>query len=362
MRSILLKFAILTGMLLGLPLLGIVLVGYPISGYLNFPPKTQHISHAPFSWIGFTIYTLFIFAAVLPVIVRGFKGFKILRIDTAKKKFSFPWWGWVGVITGAVAWIFAWTRFSWFACFQPHTFFPLWLSFILIANALCYRKSGYCMMINRPVYFLLLFPVSAIFWWFFEYLNRFVENWHYVGVDFTGWEYFLYATLSFSTVLPAVLGTRDLIFTSSWLERGFKNNFKIKKVKSRTVAMASFVLSGVGLLGIGVWPDYFFPLVWISPLLIIVSVMTLFGEKHALIDIVTGDWRVVISSSLAALICGCFWEMWNFFSLAKWVYSVSFVHRFQIFEMPILGYAGYLPFGLECAVVGGLIKKGQSPF
>jgi hypothetical protein len=24
---------------------------------------------------------------------------------------------------------------------------------------------------------------------------------------------------------------------------------------------------------------------------------------------------------------------------------------FHLFEMPILGYAGYLPFGLECAVI-----------
>jgi len=71
---------------------------------------------------------------------------------------------------------------------------------------------------------------------------------------------------------------------------------------------------------------------------------------------------VVISSALAAFICGCFWEMWNYYSLAKWVYSVSFVHSFQIFEMPILGYAGYLPFGLECAVIGAIMKKGAKPF
>jgi hypothetical protein len=33
------------------------------------------------------------------------------------------------------------------------------------------------------------------------------------------------------------------------------------------------------------------------------------------------------------------------------------VHRYQIFEMPLLGYAGYLPFGLQCAVVGSLLEK-----
>ncbi|MDY6790924.1 MAG: hypothetical protein SWH54_06615 [Thermodesulfobacteriota bacterium] len=354
MKGILLKFFILAGMLIMLPLLGVILAGYSLTPYFEFPPKSQHISHASFSWIVFAAYALFIIATVFPLIVRGFKGFKSDRTGYLTK-FSFPWWGWVGVFTGIVAWLFAWTRFSWFACFQPHTFFPLWISFILVVNALCYGRTGYCMMINRAGYFVLLFPVSAIFWWFFEYLNRFVQNWYYVGVDFSPGEYFLYATLSFSTVLPAVLGTRDLIFTSSWLETGFVNFLKIKKAKSKPVATVSLVLSGIGLFGVGVWPDYLFPLVWISPFVIIISVMTLFEENHALSGIAAGDWRMVISSALAALICGCFWETWNYFSLAKWEYSISFVHRFPIFEMPILGYAGYLPFGLECAVIGGLI-------
>ena len=39
---------------------------------------------------------------------------------------------------------------------------------------------------------------------------------------------------------------------------------------------------------------------------------------------------------------------------AKWEYSIPYVHRFEIFEMPLVGYAGYLPFGLECAVVAAL--------
>jgi hypothetical protein len=53
---------------------------------------------------------------------------------------------------------------------------------------------------------------------------------------------------------------------------------------------------------------------------------------------------------MAALACGVFWELWNYHSLAKWVYTVPFVQRWPIFEMPLLGYAGYLPFGLECAL------------
>ncbi len=79
-------------------------------------------------------------------------------------------------------------------------------------------------------------------------------------------------------------------------------------------------------------------------------------EQHILLDIGRGDWRLSISSAMAALFCGWFWEMWNYYSLAKWEYAVPFVHRYQIFEMPVLGYAGYLPFGLECAVIGGMLE------
>ncbi len=60
-----------------------------------------------------------------------------------------------------------------------------------------------------------------------------------------------------------------------------------------------------------------------------------------------GDWRPVISLFIGALICGFFWEMWNYFSYPKWVYHVPFVDFARIFEMPLLGYGGYLPFSLE---------------
>ena len=64
-------------------------------------------------------------------------------------------------------------------------------------------------------------------------------------------------------------------------------------------------------------------------------------------------------AALAALICGWFWELWNVRSLAHWEYSIPFVDRFHLFDMPILGYAGYLPFGLECLAVADLFLVRQ---
>ena len=356
MRSFLVKFFIMAGMLVGFPLLGLTLADLPMSQYLEFPPETRYVSHAPFSWVAFVCYSLFILAVVVTLLMKGVRSGRRARAEPSSP-YTFPWWGWIGVVTGVIAWILAWTRFPWFSRFQPHTFTPLWLSFIIVINGLTYRRRGHCMMLDRPRFFLLLFPASAAFWWFFEYLNRFVQNWYYVGAHFGAWEYFWYATLPFSTVLPAVLGTRDWIIPSSWFDEGFKSFLPIRFSQPKVLAWAVLFASGAGLTGIGVWSNYLFPLIWVSPLFIIVSLQALMGERHVLEDVARGDWRLVVSSALAALFCGWFWEMWNYYSLAKWEYAISFVHRYQIFQMPILGYAGYLPFGLECAVIGGMLES-----
>ena len=356
MQRFALKFVVLAGMLLGLPLLGVHLAGLPLDRYFEFPPTSHYVEHAPFSWSAFIAYSIFILIVITPMLVTGFRAWR-RRLPRTPAVASFPWWGWLGVAWGVVFWILAWSRFKWFAGLQPHTFTPLWIAYIIVVNGLNHRQSGSCMLTERPGYFLILFPVSAAFWWFFEYLNRFVQNWFYKGVSFGPTEYFWYATLSFSTVLPAVLGTRDLLRRTRWLQDGFKLFLPLVWLRSRLIAWAVLVVSAVGLTLIGILPSHMFPLLWISPLLIIISLQSLMSEPHILADISRGDWRDVLACATAALICGWFWEMWNYFSLAKWVYAVPFVHRFEVFEMPLLGYAGYLPFGLECAVIGAMVQR-----
>jgi len=39
--------------------------------------------------------------------------------------------------------------------------------------------------------------------------------------------------------------------------------------------------------------------------------------------------------------------MWNYYSFPKWVYHTPGTGFLRVFEMPLLGYGGYVPFGLE---------------
>ena len=347
-------------LLIGLPVGGVFAWGMSIAPYMEFPPRTLYVEHAPFSWTAFLILGVTVAAIFLPFLVRLTQA--VERGVPTPWHVSFPWWGWIGAAVIFTSWILAWNRFSWFDEFQAYTFFPLWAGYILVVNGLTMVRTGRCPMLSRLGFFTALFPLSAVFWWCFEYLNRFVHNWHYLGIgDLGPWQYFLNATLSFSTVLPAVIGTAELLKSFPNRFQSLTGFFPLKVRHNTRWGWTVLICVATALAGIGIRPDYLFPLLWIAPLLIITSIQVIVGEKTVFSSLKHGDWRPIVVPALAALICGFFWEMWNYNSLAHWEYSVPFVQRFQVFEMPVLGYAGYLPFGLECVVVANLLRNRGVP-
>ena len=348
-------------LILLLPLLGAAAMGKPLGGYMQFPPRTPNIQQPPFSWPVFIGLSLFIIASVAPLVLRFLKHAVAARETTPAK--PFPWWGWAGVALGAVSWIIAWNRFTWASDFQDYTFTPLWISFILVVNAILHRRTGRSLLLSRTRRFLLLFPLSAAFWWSFEYLNRFLGNWRYAGGrDLSAPEYIILATLPFSTVLPAVLYVRELIFSNPRFDTAFRDWRCFSPARPWAVALAALLFSCAGLFAVGIVPDVVYPLVWVAPPLLLLSFYAFHGKPQALSPIAKGDWRCFVASSFAALFCGFFWEMWNSGSAVKWIYEVPYVDAFDIFEMPLLGYAGYLPFGILCAQIGNMILERDGRF
>src|SRR3970282_67518 len=47
----------------GAPLAGLALAGRPLAPYLEFPPRTEAVAHAPFSWLAFALLSLPVLAA-----------------------------------------------------------------------------------------------------------------------------------------------------------------------------------------------------------------------------------------------------------------------------------------------------------
>ncbi len=337
------------------PLMGAWLSNKPLSPYLKFPPVPEKIQSPDFSWGVFCLIAAFSIMALKPFLTQVILSPPRLFPEKAVK-YLFPFWGWLGVIFMMLAWLVAWNRFEWFEAVQAFTFTPLWLSFILVINALTYRRIGRCLLINNTRYYLALFLVSACLWWSFEFLNRFVQNWFYVGItDFGPGRYFIYATLPFSTVLPAVLGTADLLNTFPGISVDL-NRFKpLHLVDGKMIALSYVVVAAIGFAALAIWPKTLYLLVWLLPILLVTGLQSLTEKPDLVLDIEAGDWRRIWTLAVSGLICGLFWEMWNVNSLAHWQYSVPYVQRFEIFEMPLLGYLGYLPFGIFCGLFADFI-------
>jgi hypothetical protein len=100
-----------------------------------------------------------------------------------------------------------------------------------------------------------------------------------------------------------------------------------------------------------VFPNYFFPLVWGAFAFLLEPVCARFGTHSLLADGKKGEWTTLVRLLIAGLVCGGYWELCNFWSLEKWIYTVPFFSKGKLFEMPHLGFLGFPPFCVECFVM-----------
>ena len=72
------------------------------------------------------------------------------------------------------------------------------------------------------------------------------------------------------------------------------------------------------------------------------------GGESLYLDFRQGDGSRLTNLIASGLLCGVLWEFWNYWSRAKWHYTVPIMEQVKIFEMPLPGYLGFPAFALEC--------------
>ena len=272
---------------------------------------------------------------------------------------KFPLYGWFGIVLTLVFWYVNWT----FDGLRTHwAFTPLWVGYCLTIDGLVYFRKKTSLLTRNWRAYLSLFGISVLGWWLFELFNWRLQNWVYLGGNlFTDLEFAIFASFSFSTVIPAVFGTAELVGSFNWL-RNIRPGWRLRTTKSTVLLF--FLLGWVMLVLMLVWPRYYFPFMWLSVYFILEPINVWLGNRTLAASVNIGDWRPVFSLWLGAIVCGFFWEMWNYYSYPKWVYLIPFVDFGHIFEMPVLGYGGYLPFSMELFALYHLVigftgrKKG----
>jgi hypothetical protein len=106
------------------------------------------------------------------------------------------------------------------------------------------------------------------------------------------------------------------------------------------------------------YPNEMFFAIWLAPLLMLALVLDALDIWTPFTLIKKGDWSPIMLIALSWVAAGLFVECWNYFSAGHvngelittntfyWAYSVPYVNTAHLFEMPILGYLGYLPYGI----------------
>jgi hypothetical protein len=277
-------------------------------------------------------------------------GTRVLRWSPARDAVGLSTQLVLGLALIAVAWPLAWAGP---APFSEHTFFPLWLGYILTVDGLVLLRSGTSLLTRSAGRFALLFVFSIPVWWLFELANEFLGNWRYVMPRDRGpVAYAALASLSFSTVIPALFETAELYRTLP----PFRRPIRWLRVAPSRAGLRAIAAAGLAMFALSlVVPGQAFPLVWIGLFLFLDPINRLTGGRSLAAQAAVRRWDTVLVLFAAGLTCGFFWEMWNWRSMPKWVYEVPYADGAKLFEMPLLGYGGYLPFALEIYAVYHLL-------
>ncbi len=253
----------------------------------------------------------------------------------------FRWYGLAGILAIVLVEINFFLKIEPFATW----YFPVvWFGYILVVDSLVFKLRRNSLISNRFPDFIGMLVVSTFIWWIFEFINISVNNWSYLGIKDLGNLRNLFGFIAFSTVLPAFFETVELIRCVHIFDsRRLKKSHKITKGFLHLM-VAIGVISFVAPVFL---PKFAFPLVWASFFFLLDPINYLHRQPSIIQHLRDRKLAVPLSLLLAGIIMGFFWEFWNYWAAAKWIYDVPFVGFFKVFEMPILGYLGYFPFAFE---------------
>ena len=88
--------------------------------------------------------------------------------------------------------------------------------------------------------------------------------------------------------------------------------------------------------------------VWLGFIFLLDPLNARLGGESLLADLRAGRRDRLMNLALSGFLCGVLWEFWNYWSRAKWHYTVPIMENMKLFEMPLPGYLGFPAFAIEC--------------
>jgi hypothetical protein len=256
------------------------------------------------------------------------------------------------IILAVVVWFVAiWGRLLGAEPFVTWLYFFAWWPLVLFLDGILGRLTGKSLLWEQPRDFLRMLFFSVTVWLIFEVFNLWLLNWRYAGVESRIWLRWPGYALAFAAVLPGVLLAAQVLAAL-----GVGGNLRgqvLRFINWQPV----FLLLGIICLVLPILaPSYTFFLIWIAFIFLLDPILDMLTGDSLTRRYLAGERQQHVCLLLAGLACGFWWEMWNFPSSAKWVYTLPVLNFGKIFEMPLLGFIGFLPFALECWVMYEFLK------
>jgi hypothetical protein len=219
-----------------------------------------------------------------------------------------------------------------------------WWNYILFLESLLFHRYRGGLLFTSPFKFFLLLPASVSFWLIFESLNFRLQNWHYTNLPCPFAIRWLGYAISFATVIPAILATKELLGHLRLFPRSGSPPFQ-----TSCRLRCFFLFLGVAMLIIPLLdPNRFFPLIWLAFIFLLEPFNSRLTDNSLLRQLEQGSPQLCYLLLTSGMICGLLWECWNFWAGSKWYYTIPHLGFLKIFEMPILGFFGFPPFALGC--------------
>lgn len=344
-------------LILVLPALGVWLGGHPLGEYLRFPLVQPAWDPLPFAA---RVYWTYLGLTAIGVLLIGWFSWSTTgqgsTVPPTKAGHSIPLWGWLGL---------AGLNLGVFLGILGHPFPGQLLfsySLLLLVNADTLRRTGHCLMTERPGYFLALFGGGLLAGWLMHYLNLFLQSWHYPGLEhLDSAPAALLLLLAYLPLLPLLLSLRQWLASFPSLLRPLMHGSSLPASQAPD---QGWLLLGVGVMalaGAGLWPDQIYPLTWLAPLLIALGITLLSGQATLFSGLRHGDWSRPLLTALAALLLGVIDRAWNSLFEPLWQPSLSQLQGPALLGLPLPAFAQYLVFGLiGLWVADQLIKPWQA--
>ncbi len=232
-----------------------------------------------------------------------------------------------------------------------------WVGYLLVFDGLLTwmaRRRGERTISSiraRPNRFIVAWLTSIPVWCFFDWVNfYYMDAWRYHGLPENWVDRYIGYFIAFAAISPGMFLAAQLY-----------QHLGMKKWNTTGVRITPAIQVGVFIFGVA-FVAYPFVVrdpianltLWVSLIFLLDPINDWLGGPSIIGDWRAGRWGRTLALMAGGATCGFCWEFWNYWAISKWTYHLPFtgaLEHYRYFEMPWIGFQGFLPFAIECWVM-----------